>query len=114
MEEEEEVTIIGKLNAFQCLVVSHETNELRFHNCGQRPDTREFTDRRHPADTPSSTTSVRTNLDETTSILSSRLEAPWRTHALTALRTHAHDHSHESAQIAITVPSVYDAELRIL
>jgi hypothetical protein len=28
MEEEEEVTIIGKLDAFQCLVVSHETNEI--------------------------------------------------------------------------------------
>jgi len=93
-----------KLRCFSVQFVCHETKELRFHNCGRRPDTREFTDRRHPADTPSSTTSVRTNLDETTSILSPRLEAPCRTHALTALRTHAHDHSHQTAQIAITVP----------
>jgi len=63
------VTIIRKLEAFQCLAVSHETNELLLHNCGQRPNTREFTDRPHPADTPSSITSLRTNLDETTSIL---------------------------------------------
>jgi hypothetical protein len=68
--------------------VSHETNELRFHNCGQRPNTREFTDRPHPADTPSSITSVHTNLDETTSILSPRLEAPWRTHSLLYAHTH--------------------------
>jgi len=90
------VTIIGKLEAFQCLVVSHETNELWFHNCGQRPNTREFTDRPHPADTPSSIASVHTNLDETTSILSPRLAAPWRTHSL----LYAHPHM-------ITVPKLH-------